>query len=108
MKNIPKTKRDSLIAAGVFYVLLSGYCLLAGLSLFIPFLLLFYSVHLILFKDADGKRLLDLALLLALIVFTASTMTEYSRFSPFYIPVACVPMLTMLLLTAFSSPFPYP
>ncbi|MBF0388400.1 MAG: HDIG domain-containing protein [Candidatus Omnitrophica bacterium] len=104
-----RTKTSRLITAGVVLLLLLGYCALAGLSLFLPFFLLFYSFHLMLFKRATGQRILHLSLLLALIVFAATAMTEYSRFSPYYIPVSAVAMLTILLFNdlqlAFSMSF---
>jgi len=39
MKDILKTKKNSLIVAAVIFVILSGYCYIAGFSLIIPLLL---------------------------------------------------------------------
>jgi len=87
------------------FLLTLGYCALAGLSLFIPFLLLFYALHLTLFKLADARRLLNLGLLLVVFIFTATAMTDYSRYSPFYIPVSAVGMLTILLFNDLQLAF---
>lgn len=109
MNEMIKAKRSNLIVAGSVFLLLLGYCALAGLSLFIPFFLLFYSFHLMLFKRATGRRILHLGLLLAVITFTATAMTEFSRYSPYYIPVSAIAMLTILLFNdlqlAFSMAF---
>ncbi len=109
MNEMIRAKISNLIVAGVVFCLLLWYCALAGLSLFIPFFLLLYSLHLMLFKRASGKRVLHLGLLLTVILFASSAMTEFSRFSPYYIPVAAIAMLTILLFNdlqlAFSMAF---
>jgi putative nucleotidyltransferase with HDIG domain len=97
-------KKELIFPLGIFLLLL-GYCALAGLSLFIPFLLLFYAMHLILFRGTSPRRILHLGLLLVVFVFTAAAMTEYSRYSPFYIPVAAVGMLTILLFNDLQLAF---
>jgi cyclic-di-AMP phosphodiesterase PgpH len=105
MINIIKTRTDTLIAATLFFLLFLGYSFLAGLSLFIPFLLLAYALHQVLFKKADGKRLLHLGLLLTLLAFSTNVMREYANFSPYYIPVASAPLLVMLLFNDLQLAF---
>jgi hypothetical protein len=100
-----KTKKDSFIAAAVIFVFLTGYCLIAGLSYVLPLLLVVYGFHLLIFKKADARRFLHLGLLLALIAATAHAMTSYSRFTPYYIPVASIAMLTMLLFNDLQLSF---
>ena len=105
MTNIIKTRTDTLIAAGLFFLLFLGYSFLAGLSLFIPFLLMAYALHQIFFRKPDGRRLLHLGLLLALLAFAASAMQDYARFSPYYIPLVSVPLLVMLLFSDLQLAF---
>ncbi|MBF0595343.1 MAG: HDIG domain-containing protein [Candidatus Omnitrophica bacterium] len=100
-----RISKSDLAAAAALFLLLLGYCAVAGLSLFIPFFLLFYAFHLKVFKRATGKRLLHLALLLSTIIFTATAMTEFSRFSPYYIPIPAVAMLTILLFNDLQLSF---
>ena len=105
MNEILRTKKNELAVAVLFFTLMLGFCALARLPLFIPFLLFFYSIHLILFKRVTGKRFLHLGLLLAVMVFTAVTMTDFSRFSPYYIPVSAAAMLTCLLFNDLQLAF---
>ncbi len=96
------------IAAGIFLILLA-YCYTAGFSLVIPLVLVFYAWHLAIFRQIDGRRFLHLGFLLTLMVSLGHGMMEYSRFSPYFIPVASVGMLTMILFNdlqlAFSMSF---
>ncbi|MEI6437545.1 MAG: HDIG domain-containing metalloprotein [Candidatus Omnitrophota bacterium] len=105
MNETIRAKTSSLVTAGIVFLLMLGYCKLAGLPLFIPFFLLLYSFHLMLFKRATGKRILHLGLLLVVIVFTATAMTDYSRYSPYYIPVSAIAMLTILLFNDLQLSF---
>ncbi|MBF0569975.1 MAG: HDIG domain-containing protein [Candidatus Omnitrophica bacterium] len=97
--------KERLIGTGICLLFLFGYCLIAGLSLFIPLLLSIYAFHLVIFRRADTKRLMHVALLFAVIVFAASAMMHYTRFSPYYIPVASIPMLAMLLFSELPLAF---
>ncbi|MFH0754286.1 MAG: HDIG domain-containing metalloprotein [Candidatus Omnitrophota bacterium] len=103
-----KFKDRVVIATGIFLILLA-YCFTAGLSLIIPLVLVFYAWHLSLFRWVDGRRCLHLGFLLTLMMFLGHAMMEYSDFSPYFIPVASVGMLTMLLFNdlqlAFSMSF---
>lgn len=97
MIEIIKIKKNKVFIGVTVALALTLYCLLAGLSLVIPLLLLFCGMYLVLFEKTSLKRLLYLGLLLALIAACANGMISYSRFSPYYIPIASVGMLTMLL-----------
>ena len=105
MINIINKKKESIITAVMIFTILLGYCLVAGLSLIIPLLLVFYGCHLALFKKIDGRRFLHLGFLLVLVVALGHTMTEYWKFSPYVVPVAGVAMLTMLLFNDFQIAF---
>ncbi|MBF0122078.1 MAG: HDIG domain-containing protein [Candidatus Omnitrophica bacterium] len=102
-------KKDSIIQASFFAALLMGYCFLAGVSLFIPLLTMIFAFHLVVFRGADHKRLMHVGLLLALAAFAASAIRMDERISVYYIPVASIPMLAMLLFSemqlAFSMSF---
>jgi putative nucleotidyltransferase with HDIG domain len=105
MINTINKKKDSIITAAIIFGILLGYCLVAGLSLIIPLLLVFYGCHLALFKKIDARRFLHLGFLLVLVVALGHTMTEYWKFSPYVVPVASVAMLTMLLFNDFQLAF---
>lgn len=103
MKSI--LKKDKLIPAILFGAFLFGYCLLAGLSLFIPLLVMIYSFHMIVFRGADHKRLMHVGLLLAVAAFAASAIGMDERISPYYTPVASISMLAMLLFSELPLAF---
>ena len=98
-------KKDNIIAAILVAAFLMGYCLLADLSLFIPLLIMVYAFHLVIFRGADHKRLMHVGLLLAIVAFAASAIRMDERISPYYIPVASIPMLAMLLFSELPLAF---
>lgn len=73
------------------------FCYFSLIPLIIPLLVFFLGVHLFFFKKANPRLFLHLALLLALFVFAAHTLKSYSVLTYAYLPIAAVPMLTMLL-----------
>ncbi len=99
MKIPTKSKNAKLI----FYIILAigfvtAVCYVAGISLMVPFLLLVAGFFLFYLGKASVKLFLELGLLLTLIVFaTYTTITYYPAISYFYVPVASVAMLTILL-----------
>src|SRR3989338_6474183 len=95
----------SIALTAVVMLLLTFFCHAAQLSLVIPLLLLFLSVHFFHFKKASGKLFLDLGLLLSLLVFIANVAVQYRAFHPFYIAVSSVAMLTMLLYNDLQLAF---
>ncbi len=105
MINIINSKKESIITAVIIFVILLGYCAVAGFSLLIPLLLVFYGCHLALFKKIDARRFLHLGFLLVLIATCGHMMVEYWKFSPYVVPVASVAMLTMLLFNDFQLAF---
>ncbi len=105
MSDIIKKNKKKLVVAVVVFVLLAGYCYIAGLSLVIPLLLVLYGFHLVMFKKTDSRRILQLGLLLSLLVALACLMSIYYRLNPYFIPVASTAMLTMLLFTDIQLSF---
>ena len=109
MTTIINKPTNGIIAAGIFFFILLGYCMVAGFSLLIPLLVAFYGCHLAFFRHLDAKRFLHLGFLLTIIVVTGHYMVEFLHFSPYAIPVASVAMLAMLLFNdlqlAFSMSF---
>ncbi len=87
------------------FIFLSVFCRLAHYSLIIPLLLLSLGIQLACSKKADLRMLLNLGLLITLIVFTANAVTRYTTLSVFYIPVAGVAMITMLLFNDLQVAF---
>ena len=84
---------------------LVAFCFFSGLPLIIPLLVFFCGVHLFYFKKVKPRLFLHLALLLALIVFAAEALKSYSHFIHFYLPIASIAMLTMLLFNDVQVSF---
>ncbi len=78
-------------------LLLGIFCQVVHFSFFIPLLLLFVGFHLFLFKKASRRLFLNLGLLLTLIIFSSYAIINYTDIPRYYIPVASIGMLTMLL-----------
>src|SRR5580698_7027556 len=89
--------RDQSIMVAVTFLALVVFCYFSGLPLIIPLLVFFFGVHLFYFKKVSPKLFLHLGLLLALLVFAAQAFKSHPHLTHFYLPVASIAMLTMLL-----------
>jgi len=100
-------RRDisSVLLAAFVTIFLTVYCYFVGYSLIIPFFLLFLGVHLKFCHKSSVKVLLNLGLLLVLVLFTAHIISYYTVWSVYYIPVAGIAMLTMLLFNDLHLSF---
>jgi len=87
---------DFLLIA-LLFIALGFFCYSASLSLSIPLVLVLLGFYIWNQKSVDYKIFVDLGLLLTLIVFIAYTSVKYVFFSPFFIPVAAIGVLVMLL-----------
>jgi len=96
---------DQGIMVAVTFPVLVIFCYFSGLSLIIPLLVFFFGVRLLYFKKASPRLFLHLALLLALLVFAARALQSYSHLIHFYLPIASVAMLTMLLFNDVQISF---
>ena len=85
--------------------ILTYFCHLSSLPLAIPMLLLFSGIHLVYYRKANAKLFLSLGLLLSLVMFTTNAILTYSSISSFYIPVASIGMLTVLLFNNLHLAF---
>src|SRR3989338_2900977 len=92
-----KNNIASILITILITVLLTGFCYYVNYSLLIPIFLLFLGIHLKFCQKGSYKSLLNLGLLLSLIVFTTNIIIQYAAWSPYYVPVAGIAMLTMLL-----------
>ncbi|MCD4779603.1 MAG: HDIG domain-containing protein [Candidatus Omnitrophica bacterium] len=100
-----KNKIDILIVV-TFYAAFTAYCYLVQYPLILPLFMLFLGIYLYYFKKANLRRFLHLGLLLTLVIFFShTTNVYYSSTSPFYIPVAGIVMLTMLLFNDLQLSF---
>jgi len=98
----------SISAIGIsilVFLLLSIFCHMAHYSLIIPLLLFSLGAQLYYLRKADFKMFLNLGLLIALIVFTTNVIIHYTTISIFYIPVAGIAMLAMLLFNDLQIAF---
>ncbi len=91
--------------AMVTVVILTGFCYLVGYSLIIPWLSLALGVQLFYLKKASFRMFLNLGLLITLMIFTTNAILEYTKLSVFYIPVAGMSMLVMLLFNDLQIAF---
>jgi putative nucleotidyltransferase with HDIG domain len=97
--------RDQSIMMAVTFLALVVFCYFSGLPLIIPLLVFFFGLHLFYFKKVKPRLFLHLALLLALLVFAAHALAAYSHLIHFYLPIASVAMLTMLLFNDVQISF---
>ncbi len=97
--------RDPGIMVAVTFLGLVIFCYFLNLPLIIPLLVFFSGVHLLYFKNVKSRLFLHLSLLLALLVFAAHTVKVYTHLNYFYLPVASVAMLTMLLFNDVQISF---
>ncbi len=81
------------------------FCHLAGISLAIPLLVLYGGIYLYYDQKARLRLLLHLGLLLTLTLVMGYFLMQYSPTPSFYIPIASVGMLTMLLFSDLSLAF---
>ncbi|MCA9407293.1 MAG: HDIG domain-containing protein [Candidatus Omnitrophica bacterium] len=94
----------------LFIIIMTLFCKSMGYSLIIPLFIFFLGVHLH-FLGKKTKNFLHIGLLLAIIIFIAHIIDQYTTLPLNYIPVAAISILTMLLfnnlnlmfLVAFSS-----
>ncbi|MBN1869686.1 MAG: HDIG domain-containing protein [Candidatus Omnitrophica bacterium] len=103
-ENVKKNIRDILLAA-ILTVALTVFCYVIEYSLIVPFFLLFLGIHLKCSGTGTIKKFLNLGLLLTLILFTAHVLSHYTEWPAFYIPVAGIAMLTMLLFNDLNLSF---
>ena len=96
---------DQIIMMALSFLGLVVFCYFASLPLIIPLLVFFLGIHLYFFKKANPRLFLHLALLLALLVFAAHALKSYPTLMLSYLPVAAVPMLTMLLFNDVQISF---
>jgi len=89
----------------VLMVALTAFCYFVNYSLFIPLFLLFLAFYLKCCGKGTYKSFLNLGLLLAIIVLATHVITEYTEWSSYYIPVAGIAMLIMLLFNDLHLSF---
>lgn len=102
----PTTKiNNRLNEVGIIILVLAvlfAFCYFSNLSLILPVLLFFFGMYLVAFKKANFRMFLQLGFLLSLLLFGAHALLTYAGLSKFYIPVAAIAMLAMLLLMICS------
>ncbi|MBF0504330.1 MAG: HDIG domain-containing protein [Candidatus Omnitrophica bacterium] len=97
--------RDQMIMIALSFLGLVVFCYFALIPLIVPLLVFFLGAHLYIFKKANPRLFLHLALLLALLVFAAHALGAYPSLVLSYLPIAAVPMLTMLLFNDVQISF---
>ncbi len=106
MKVTVKESKGFWAALVVFVVLLLGlFCQLSDLPLIIPLVLLFLGIHLYIVQKSTPKLFLELGLLLTLFLSVAYPLVRYIGINPYYLPVASVAMLTILLFNDLELAF---
>jgi len=95
----------SVLLTTILVIVLTVFCYFVNYSLLIPYFLLFLGYHLKCCGKGTFKNFLNLGLLLTLIMFTTYIITGYTAWSSYYIPVAGIAMLTMLLFNDLHLSF---
>lgn len=101
-------KKELLSTIGLivlFYSLFTLFCALMGYSLAIPLIFLFLGVHLCHYNKATIRTFLNMGLLITFLILTIHVISQYTTFSPYYVPVAGFTMLAMLLLNDLQLAF---
>lgn len=94
------------MVAGIFVILaLWVFCWVIGYSLIIPLFLIFLGIHLVFSCRTPPKIFLRLGLLLVIIVCAAHAIFRYTNIPVYYVPVAEIAILTMLLFNDFHLVF---
>ncbi len=96
-KDLLPVSVDQCVMMGVTLAALVIFCYFSGISLIIPFLIFLFGVHLFLTRKTTVRQFLHLIFLLVLLMMGAHILRSYADLSPFYLPVASIPMLTVLL-----------
>jgi putative nucleotidyltransferase with HDIG domain len=100
--------QKSIFSSTIGVFALFALALVLGSSrypLIIPLLLFFLGLHLYFSKKAKTRLFLNLSLLLAILVFTTHVFRSYPEVSYYYIPIASIPMLAMLLFNDLQITF---
>ena len=103
-ESVRKNIRDVLLAV-IFVAVFTVFCYFVEYSLIISLFLLFLGIHLRCCGKGTLKTFLNLGLLLTLILFTAHIISYYTDWPAYYIPVAGIAMLTMLLFNDLHLSF---
>ncbi len=105
LKAILPISLDQFVMMGVTLGALVVFCYFTGISLIIPFLVFLFGVYLFLSKKANVRLFLHLIFLLVLLMFGVHVLKAYPMLSHFYLAVACIPMLTILLFGEIQLAF---
>src|SRR5947208_371990 len=97
--------RDQSIMVAITFLALVVFCYFSGFPLIVPLLVFFFGAHLFYFKKVHPRLFLHLGLLLVLLVFAANALKPYSHTVHYYLPIASVAMLTMLLFNDVQISF---
>lgn len=97
MIEIQKLKKNNIFLGSFIFVLLTAYCYVVNVSLVFPFVLFTCGLYFILFQKITLRCVRQLSFLLVLLFALAHAMIYYSDFSAYFIPVASMGMLVMLL-----------
>ncbi len=101
--NLPITL-DQAVMMGLTLLALAAFSYFTGLPLVIPFLFFLFGLHLFFYKKISVRLFLHLAILLVLLMAGASLLKSYGL-SAFYLPVASIAMLTILLFNDMQLTF---
>ncbi len=91
--------RDGVVMTGVSLIALTVFCHFTGFSLLIPFLVFMIGVHLFFYKKIKGTTYVHLLLMIVLLLAVGQFIKATPGISIYYLPIAAVPMLTMLLFS---------
>jgi len=105
MSDETKNNIVTLLSTTLLIAALTVYCYFIGYSLLLPVFLFFMALHLKLAQQGNLKLILNLGLLLSLVLFGTHIISQYTAWSSYYIPVAAIAMLTMLLFNNLHLSF---
>jgi len=102
---ISNLKTSNVVLTLVVILLMALFCLASGFSLEIPLLSFLIVLYFLFLEKISGKIFLQVGLLLLIVMFITHALMNYTSISLFYVPVAFVGMLVMLLFNDLQLAF---
>jgi len=98
------TVPQALLIIGIV-ILIGLLCAISRISLIMPLVLLMLGAYLLILKKPDFRLYLRLGLFLSAVASGTYAVVHYSTINPYYIPIASIAMLTVLLFDDLELAF---
>lgn len=104
--NTKTTGRVKIIVGIILtFLILFAFCYLMDYPLVFPVLIFYMGLHLRMTREVETKTFINLAFLLTLIIVTAEVIHTYTTIPSFYVPLAGISILVILLFKDLNLAF---